>query len=84
MIKNEQPPCAIQLLVDQIFAKSPFQLKCLIGDIEKEIILRAVLEKRGNLKAAARQLGIKYTTLHEKTQRYEIQIRKIVSYGPSE
>jgi len=51
-------------------------LKELIDGIEKYVILRTLSRVNGNQKDAAKILGVKYTTLNEKTKRYSIHFRK--------
>ena len=60
----------------ELFCQQPFCLKEVVEDLEKFIILNSLDKVGGNQKKAARDLGIKYTTLNEKIKRYNIQFQK--------
>jgi len=65
--------------VDEILAsRRPLDLKRLIDDIEKEILIHVLREAEGNQKEAAAKLGIKYTTLNEKVKRLRIRFKRTV------
>ncbi|NIO48893.1 MAG: hypothetical protein GTN73_05570 [Candidatus Aminicenantes bacterium] len=51
-------------------------LKELMNAVEKAILIRTLSQCNGNLKDAAKYLGLKYTTLHEKMKKYNIRFRK--------
>ncbi len=51
-------------------------LKELMNMVEKAILIRTLSQLNGNLKNAAKSLGLKYTTLHEKIKKYNIRFRK--------
>ena len=51
-------------------------LKELMNIMERAILIRTLSQLNGNLKNAAKFLGLKYTTLHEKIKRYNIRFRK--------
>jgi len=57
--------------------EAPLHLKDVIGELEKEIILRVLKEAEGNQKDAALVLGMKYTTLNEKLKRYGIRVKRV-------
>lgn len=57
--------------------EAPIHLRDVIGELEKEIILRVLNEAKGNQKDAALILGMKYTTLNEKIKRYGIRIKRV-------
>jgi DNA-binding protein Fis len=59
-------------------------LKKVIGELEKQILIRVLKEVGASQVKAARILGMKYTTLNEKLRHYGIRIKrisKIVLYG---
>ena len=64
------------LFIEYFFMSDGISLKELIGGIEKYVILRTLSRINGNQKEAAKILGVKYTTLNEKTKRYSIHFRK--------
>jgi len=51
-------------------------LKELMNIVERAILIRTLSQLNGNLKNAAKFLGLKYTTLHEKMKKYNIRFRK--------
>ena len=53
-------------------------LRRFLEHVEKEVLLQALNKVDGNLKDAARLLGVKYTTLHEKLKKHGIRFRKRV------
>jgi DNA-binding NtrC family response regulator len=78
-LRNETAPgpkaaaeLALRLAVDDL----PLDLKELIQEIERGIIVRVLARVRGNQKEAAQLLGLKHTTLNEKVKRFGIGFRK--------
>ncbi|NIM90876.1 MAG: hypothetical protein GTO17_08005 [Candidatus Aminicenantes bacterium] len=65
-----------KIIVEFFCKKETLPLKEFIMTLEKCIILRALSKFNGNQKEAAKFLGIKYTTLHEKVKKYRIDFRK--------
>jgi len=70
------PRAAAELALRLAVADLPLDLKDLIQDIERGIIVRVLARVRGNQKEAARLLGLKHTTLNEKVKRFGIGFRK--------
>jgi len=64
------------LFIEYFFMSSDIPLKELIEGIEKNVILRTLYRVNGNQKEAAKNLGVKYTTLNEKIKKYNIHFRK--------
>jgi len=62
----------IDLFVNLLCGERPIILKDLMDRIEKYIIVRSLQEAGGNRKQAAWILGIKYTTLHGKLNKFGI------------
>jgi len=60
----------------------PVQLKPLLDDIEKSLILKVLANASGNQKEAARILGIKYTTLNQKVKKHGIRFRRGIHLIP--
>ena len=58
-------------------AKTNANLKDFIESLERTVISRTLNELGGNQKAAARFLGIKYTTLNERIRKQRIRIVKM-------
>jgi DNA-binding NtrC family response regulator len=56
--------------------EKPFSLKSLVEELEKSVILKALQTVKGNQKEAAKLLGVKYATFHEKVKRYKIRFEK--------
>ncbi len=52
------------------------RLKEFLENLEKTILSRLLQKFRGNQRRTAKYLGIKYTTLHEKVKRHQIQFRR--------
>jgi len=53
-------------------------LKRLLDTLERLIIIRALNRSRGNQRAAAVRLGLKYTTLNEKVKKHGLRFSKSV------
>ncbi len=64
------------LFIEYFFMSDDIPLKELIDSIEKSVILRTLSRVNGNQKEAAKILGVKYTTLNQKTKKYSIHFRK--------
>jgi len=58
-------------------ADSP-TLKRWMDDLERKIIVKVLADVNGHQRRAAKILGLKPTTLYEKTKRHRIRIRKTV------
>ena len=65
-----------ELFIEYFCIRQRVPFKELIGSVEKSILIRALLQCRGNQKSAAKFLGINYTTLNEKLKRYNIRFNK--------
>ncbi len=65
-----------ELFIEYFCIRQRVPFKELIGSVEKSILIRALLQCRGNQKSAAKFLGINYTTLNEKLKRYNIRFDK--------
>jgi transcriptional regulator with GAF, ATPase, and Fis domain len=66
----------IRQFVDCFCIKDKIPFRELICFVERNILVRALSEYNGNQKIAAKHLGIKYTTLHEKVKKYNIRFQK--------
>lgn len=66
----------LQIIVELICQERVLQLKALIENLEKCIILTTLVRVNGNQREAAKVLGVKYTTLNEKMKRYRIHFQK--------
>ncbi|PLS06949.1 sigma-54-dependent Fis family transcriptional regulator [Neobacillus cucumis] len=74
------PKIRTSRLAGIVSSPDPIKEKGLLTDIkdsvwvrEKEIIIQALLETKGNKAAAARKLGIQRSTLYEKIKKYDIR-----------
>ena len=65
-----------ELFIEYFCIRQRVPFKELIGSVEKSILIRALLQCRGNQKSAAKFLGINYTTLNEKLKSYNIRFDK--------
>jgi len=65
-----------ELFIEYFCIRQRVPFKELIGSVEKKILIRALLQCRGNQRSAAKFLGINYTTLNEKLKRYNIRFDK--------
>lgn len=67
---------AFDSLFEYVFTNEGMDLKEFLEELERTMIVKALAKFNGNLKDAARFLGTKYTTLHQKIRRYNIHFRK--------
>lgn len=67
----------LNLAVENFFMIDSVALPEFIENLEKRIIIRALHNVNGSQKQAAKLLGMKYTTFHEKLKRYDIHFKKI-------
>jgi transcriptional regulator with GAF, ATPase, and Fis domain len=63
-------------VVEAFCLKQKAPLKKLLFYIEKTLLFKALRKCNRNQREAARLLGMKYTTLHEKVKKYGIQFEK--------
>ncbi len=70
MMKN------FKLFIKYFSSTQRVPLKELMNMVERAILIRTLSQLNGNLKNAAKSLGLKYTTLHEKMKKYNIRFRK--------
>lgn len=74
--RNHRPSQRILQVIELLSAENPLQLKKVMQEVEKGIILRVLEKTGGNQRHAAKVLGLKYTTLNEKVKRYQIRFQK--------
>ena len=67
---------SFKLFIKYFSSTQRVPLKELMNMVEKAILIRTLSQLNGNLKNAAKSLGLKYTTLHEKIKKYNIRFRK--------
>jgi len=67
---------SFRLFIKYFSSTQRVPLKELMNILERAILIRALSQLNGNLKNAAKFLGLKYTTLHEKIKKYNIRFRK--------
>ena len=71
----------IDPLIQEYFQEEGLPLKTFISYLEIRLILSSLEKTRGNQKEAARILGVRYTTLHEKVKRYNIGFHKVLNFS---
>ena len=77
---------ALDFFVEYVCTNGTIDLKELLEELERTIIIKILSKLNGNQKDAAKFLGIKYTTLNEKVKKYNIHFRKepvVNFYGTS-
>ena len=67
---------SFNLFIKYFSSTQKVPLKELMNILERAILIRALSQLNGNQKDAAKFLGLKYTTLHEKIKKYNIRFRK--------
>jgi len=66
----------LNVFIEQFCMKQRIPLPELMNILEKTILIKVLSSFNGNQKEAAKFLGIKYTTLHEKVKKYNIKFFK--------
>ena len=66
----------LNIFIEQFCIKQKIPLRELMDILEKTILIRVISSFNGSQKDAAKFLGIKYTTLHEKVKKYNIKFLK--------
>ena len=74
--KEEFVMKSFKLFIKYFSSTRRVPLKELMNMVERAILIRTLSQLNGNLKNAAKILGLKYTTLHEKIKKYNIRFRK--------
>ena len=75
---NEEQINLFGSLFEEFYASRMVSLKEFLENIERSFILTTLEKTKGDQRKAAKILGLKYTTLHEKIKRYHIYFRKVV------
>jgi len=66
----------LQLFFEYFVINKRTPLKKLMMRIERDIIIKTLNKVEGNRKVAAKILGVKITTFHEKITRYKIRLKR--------
>ena len=74
--REESVMKSFKLFINYFSSTQRVPLKELMNMVERAILIRTLSQLNGNLKNAAKSLGLKYTTLHEKLKKYNIRFRK--------
>jgi transcriptional regulator with GAF, ATPase, and Fis domain len=74
--KQEFVMKSFKLFIKYFSSTQKVPLKELMNILERAILIRALSQLNGNQKNAAKFLGLKYTTLHEKIKKHNIRFRK--------
>ena len=67
---------SFKLFIKYFSSTQRVPLKELMNMVERAILIRTLSQLNGNMKNAAKSLGLKYTTLHEKIKKYNIRFQK--------
>ncbi len=67
----------LNVVFDRFCSTESLSLKEFIDDLERRLIIRMLFRANGNRREAARLLGIKYTTLHEKLKKHNIHFKNM-------
>ena len=68
---------SFELFINYFSSTERVPLKELMNMAERAILIRTLSQLNGNMKNAAKSLGLKYTTLYEKIKKYNIRFRKV-------
>ena len=74
--REESVMKSFKLFINYFSSTQRVPLKELMNMVERAILIRTLSQLNGNLKNAAKSLGLKYTTLHEKIKKYNIRFQK--------
>jgi len=74
--RNHRSSSKVQQVINLLASENQMQLKKLMQEVERGIIIRFLDKTGGNQRHAAKLLGLKYTTLNEKVKRYQIRFQK--------
>lgn len=74
--REESVMKSFKLFINYFSSTRRVPLKELMNMVESAILIRTLSQLNGNLKNAAKSLGLKYTTLHEKIKKYNIRFKK--------
>jgi len=78
-IKKDARQILLDVFIEYLFMRGRRPLREILNNIEKAILIRVLSHVNGNQGKAAKFLGLKYTTLHEKIKKYNIKfIKKIM------
>jgi len=64
------------IFVEYWCSSAPLNLRRLINDVERDVIIKVLGRVNGNQRIAAKALGINPTTLNEKLKKFGIYLRK--------
>jgi DNA-binding NtrC family response regulator len=67
----------LNVVFDRFCSTDSLSLKEFMDDLERKLIIRMLFIANGNRRDAAKLLGIKYTTLHEKLKKHNIHFRNM-------
>lgn len=70
----------IEIIAEYLSRQPVTSLAFLLEELERRIIAAALTRTKGNQRAAAARLGMKYTTLNEKVKRHGIEIERQIRF----
>jgi DNA-binding NtrC family response regulator len=80
-MKKEKIDGLFDHLIEEYFQEGELPLKKLISYVEIRLIVSSLERSKGNQREAARILGVGYTTLHEKMNRYNIGFHNVLVFN---
>jgi DNA-binding NtrC family response regulator len=67
----------LNVVFDRFCSQGSLSIKEFLDDLERRLIVRMLFRSNGNRREAAKLLGIKYTTFHEKLKKHNIHFRNM-------
>lgn len=78
--KKEQWGKLFNHLIDEFMLRGEFPLKNFLSYVELSLLVLTLQKCKGNRRKAAKILGIRNTTLHEKMKRYSLGLHKVLVF----
>ncbi len=79
-VKKEQWEELLSHLIDEFMLRGEFPLKDFLSYVELNLLVLTLQKCKGNQREAAKILGIRNTTLHEKMKKYSLGLRKVIVF----
>ncbi len=78
--KKEQWEKLFNHLIEECMLRGEFPLKNFLSYVELNLLVLTLQKCKGNQRDAAKILGIRNTTLHEKMKKYSLGLRKVLVF----